>query len=440
MNAASVLRRVTARFDPGWLLALLVTGYVILATDTWHVPTPDGPLLVPLWEALVGFTCVLWLAVRRGITPVAYIAIAAIWGILLTDSTNFTSQALRDLHIYLKAGQHFIDGQAVYLTEPLRARPGDLSNYPFLYPPLTLPAFALLSPFPWPLVDAAWLAASTAIAVWSLRRFGLSWRWTLAALLWPPFMQGLYVGNVMVPLVALFAAAPFARRAAGLAVAPVFKIYSAITTLWLIREGRLLELAVGGAFVVFVALATLPMVGVGLWSDWLKGLGLYRESQPVLPNSLYGIGLPHYAPEWLWLLVATVVVVLALMARGREGLTRLGLATVIASPSLYAHGFVVATPAYLSLRSVWLWTAVAITGVAPGLGWWLAIALLIASWYVPALRRSSTREEVHPLADVLEPWPEVVEEAARAKAARRVATQPGLEPTSGAGQESEAAG
>ena len=124
MNAASVLRRVTARFDPGWLLALLVTGYVILATDTWHVPTPDGPLLVPLWEALVGFTCVLWLAVRRGITPVAYIAIAAIWGILLTDSTNFTSQALRDLHIYLKAGQHFIDGQAVYLTEPLRARPG----------------------------------------------------------------------------------------------------------------------------------------------------------------------------------------------------------------------------------------------------------------------------------------------------------------------------
>src|SRR5438128_2167887 len=270
MNAASVLRRVTARFDPGWLLALLVTGYVILATDTWHVPTPDGPLLVPLWEALVGFTCVLW------------------------------------------------------------------------------------------------LAASTAIAVWSLRRFGLSWRWTLAALLWPPFMQGLYVGNVMVPLVALFAAAPFARHAAGLAVAPVFKIYSAITTLWLIREGRLLELAVGGAFVVFVALATLPMVGVGLWSDWLKGLGLYRESQPVLPNSLYGIGLPHYAPEWLWLLVATVVVVLALMARGREGLTRLGLATVIASPSLYAHGFVVATPAYLSLRSVWLWTAVAITGVAPG--------------------------------------------------------------------------
>src|SRR5439155_573174 len=236
MNAASVLRRVTARFDPGWLLALLVTGYVILATDTWHVSTPYGPPLLPSWEPLVGFTCGL----------------------------------------------------------------------------------------------------------------GLSWRWTLAALLWPPFMQGLYVGNVMVPLVALFAAAPFARRAAGLAVAPVFKIYSAITTLWLIREGRLLELAVGGAFVVFVALATLPMVGVGLWSDWLKGLGLYRESQPVLPNSLYGIGLPHYAPESLWLLVATVVVVLALMACGREGLTRLGLATVIASPSLYAHGFVLATPAYLS--------------------------------------------------------------------------------------------
>jgi hypothetical protein len=92
----------------------------------------------------------------------------------------------------------------------------------------------------------------------------------------------------------------------------------------------------------------------------------------------------------------------ALRSRGLEGLARLGLVTAVASPSLYAHGLIVALPAFLSLRSVWFWTALAITSVAPGIAWWAAILLAVAAWIVPALRRDSA---ARPLEDVLHPLP-----------------------------------
>ena len=128
----------------------------------------------------------------------------------------------------------------------------------------------------------------------------------------------------------------------------------------------------------------------------------------ALPTYLYGFGLPRYVSEPVWLAVVFVVVALALRAGGRKGLARLGLATVIASPSLFAHGFLVAIPAFLGLRSVWLWAALGITSVAPDLGWWAAVAAILASWYVPTLRRHPLTEKdgLHPLGAVAEPWPD----------------------------------
>ena len=52
-----------------------------------------------------------------------------------------------------------------------------------------------------------------------------------------------------------------------------------------------------------------------------------------------------------------------MLARGREGLARLGLASVVASPSLYIHGFVFAVPSFLRLRAEWLWLAAGMTSV-----------------------------------------------------------------------------
>ena len=106
-----------------------------------------------------------------------------------------------------------------------------------------------------------------------------------------------------------------------------------------------------------MALVTLPLTGLSLWSEWLSSLGVYQASQPGLPT-LYGFGLPRYVPFALYGLLAAAAVVLALRVRGPDSLARLGAATVVASPSLFGHGLLVAVPSMLSLRSPWLWLAI----------------------------------------------------------------------------------
>jgi glycosyl transferase family 87 len=371
------------------------------------VPYPGALPFGPLWVAATGALIALWAVSRRPLTPVAAIALGAVAAMALTDISYLATQGLRDLHLYLRAGEHFLDGRPVYLDALFTSRPADLADYPFLYPPLTLPFFALLSRLPAPLVDVTWLAMSIAAAVGTLRLFGVRWTAVPVLLVWPPFFQGIQVGNVAVPLGLLFVLAPWVG--AGLVVAAIFKIYSAIAALWLARERRTKELAAGLLIVAATAVLTLPLVGASLWAEWWRGLDLFRQSQPLLADYLYGFGLPRYVPDWLALAVAAVLAAAALRSRGREGLARLGLVTVVASPSLYAHGLIVALPAFLSLRSIWLWTALAITSVAPGIAWWAAILLGVAGWFAPALRRGAAAEPVdevlHPLPAGALPWP-----------------------------------
>jgi hypothetical protein len=236
-----------------------------------------------------------------------------------------------------------------------------------------------------------------AAAVATLRLFGLRWRWALLLLLWPPVFQGIQVGNVSVFTSLLFAAAPWVG--AGLVVSAVFKVYSGVASLWLVRERRLRAVAMGLALVAAWSLLTLPLTGIDRWVEWWRGLDLFRASQPHLPHSLYGFGLPLYMPSIVALAVGAAVTLAALATGGRDGLARLGLATVVIAPSLYAHGLIVALPAFLALRSIVLWTVLAITSVAPGTGWWVAIGISLLGWLVPALRSTGQEDAFHPLAD-----------------------------------------
>ena len=85
--------------------------------------------------------------------------------------------------------------------------------------------------------------------------------------------------------------------------------------------------------------------------------------------------------------------------RAREGLGRLGVSSLTASPSLFAPGFVFALPGMLGLRAPWLWLALGITaGPVQGSAWWAAIAIVIVGWMLPGLRqRSEADAEHHPL-------------------------------------------
>ena len=369
----------------GWLAVVALAVYILVAVYDWRLPNRDGTSFGPVWAALSALAIVGLRRIRGRWEPVAALAAFTAVAALLTDLVQFSGQFLRDLGIYLRAGENFAAGIPVYLSTVVTEAPIDKTTYPFLYPPPTLPFVAVLAALPRALVEVGWLAGSALVAVFGLRLVGLSTRWAFAALLWPPFFQGLYVGNVAVPAFALFAAAPW--FGAGLVLAATFKPYSAIAVLWLVRERRVGQLVVGVAILAGLALVTLPLVGIDAWQAWLEGLRLYTISQSSVP-ALLGLSLGAYLPGLLPLVAAIAAVGWAWLGRGLDGLARFGVATVVGSPSLYAHGFLVALPAFLALRPVPLWLALGITSVAPGLGWWLAIVLVVAASVATELRRS----------------------------------------------------
>src|SRR6267142_997800 len=141
----------------GWLVGAALAAYVWFATVEWNVPYPGAVPFGPLWVAATIAVISLWVVTGRGLTAVSAIAIGAVAAMTLTDISYLATQGLRDLHLYLRAGQHYLEGAPVYLDALFTTRPFDLANYPFLYPPLTLPFFAALAQLPRPVVDGGWL-------------------------------------------------------------------------------------------------------------------------------------------------------------------------------------------------------------------------------------------------------------------------------------------
>ncbi len=373
-----------------WALVALLAADVIAVTRSTDVPNGSGIPYWAVWLAAVAIALaaagLLSAHLRPSdpwLRPVEALAVLAVVAMVLSDVT-MAWQPLRDLGIYLKAGEHFRAGSAVYMQTPLTVQPVDRTGYPFLYPPCALPFFGSLSLLPLELARGIWLSGSLGLGLLAMRVIGLPRRWLIPALIWPPLFQGLWVGNVAVPALALYALAPW--FGAGLVLGAVFKPYTGLAALWLVLEHRWAQIAVGVAGLLVLVAATVPLTGLTLWSDWLSSLGVYQTSQQSLPG-LYGFGLPRFVPFAVYAAVAVAAVAIALRARGREALARLGAATVVASPSLFGHGLLAAVPSLLSLRSPWMWLAIGFLSTPDGLQWWLAVVVIAASWALPSMRR-----------------------------------------------------
>ncbi len=366
-----------------------------------------GLLWAPIFLLIAGAA----LGVRRRLSPTEVMALQVLAMALLSDYL-LAQDWQRDLHIYLLAGANYMNHAAVYTTIALQSQPkAGVEFLPFVYAPPTLPFFGLLSELPRRLVDVLWVAGSVAAVLASLRTFGLAWRWALLALIWPPVEQGLFSGNVVIPSLLILAAAT--RIGAGLALGPVLKPQNGIVLLWLLRERAWRPLGVGLLAVLLLVAATLPLTGIELWRQWIDGLFALQQSMRYSPG-LYGVGLGRYLPMWAFVAVAAVTVLGALWVRGREGLARLGLASAVASPALYIHGFVFAIPSFLRLRAEWLWLAAGLTCVYGWPGPQLALGIGVAAWFVKGMARNVAdeaaadglgRRPLHPLGSVVEPWP-----------------------------------
>jgi hypothetical protein len=402
--AVGRVRKVGAR--PGELLVLVVVaagGLLLLVLPRLHV-RGAGPIIG--WLVVAGAFVLAGIAVGRirkvGARPGELLIVGVVAAFLISDWIVVRGQGMRDLRLYLLAGRHFLDGGQPYATTLMTSLPSDSADLPFLYPPMTLPFFGVLAALPEGPVILAWLAASLGASVLALRAFGVRWWWIPVLLLWPPFFEGLWVGNVAVPALLLFAVGP--RLAAALPLGALFKLQSAVPSLWLVRERRWSSLAVGVGLLVGLAVVTLPFVGLESWRAWVEALRLFQAFEGAVPG-LYGAALPRYLPYAAYLAISIVAVGAAMvLGRGRRGLARFGIASVVASPSLYRHGFLVVLPGLLGNGETLFWLALGLGFSPASIGWWFTAAIAAVGtfrWRALGPRPEGT---LHPLGPQAEPW------------------------------------
>ena len=291
-----------------------------------------------------------------------------------------------DIELPLRAAARWAAGGEAYPASAILIAKGP--DLPYLYPPFLLPLLAPIAALPRDVVTAAWLILCAACAVWTCRWLAMPWRVIPFVLAWPPFAEGLIVGNVQIICFAAFVALVYERgdtslrprsfdrardAANGLlaAVVGVFKFTQVLPGLYLARR-RLRAAVIGAAAVLLVAAVMLPLTGVAIYGDWLAQLA--RAGDPswvaagVAPNRIFGI------PNTLLLAVGAVI---ALAARGRDAVAWLGIALIVATPSAHAYTFLFLLPGLMTIRrDMAILLATLFLGVYHGIAWWTASALV----------------------------------------------------------------
>ena len=334
------------------------------------------------------------LAPPEVVLVVGIVASWVVYDIILWQHTI----VLYDLDVYIGSAARWLDGGHAYMTAAVTAWPASARSDFFLYPPPLLPFFGLLSRLP----DGAVAVGFTGAMVWCAykagRWIGLSRTYSLALLTFPPVMIGFASGNIASLTFLLFVAG--AKSGGALIVDGLFKVQTGMPALWLIRRRRGRAILVGTLMVFAIILVTLPLVGLDSWREWWSGLGYRAASQADVP-ALFGYSYAQWLPGAVYSAVAAAFLLLALVFRGRRGLSALGLASIFASPSLWPHGFVFALPAVLTLENgaaVWL-----ILGAgAFGSNMWL---LFIAGWIAVLAAGRMPAGRLHPLIETDGPWP-----------------------------------
>ena len=308
-----------------------------------------------------------------------------------------------DLDIPLRAAQRWIAGQPPYLAAASSAASGH--DLPFLYPPYVLPIVAPLLALPRPVVLALWDMTCGLVALVALDRLAVPRRWWPAFLIWPPFTEPIWNGNIQVVLFAAYAIAfwrtrgpedwrPLARSPdptglgarSGLMATFVGAVKASQVHAWLLcarwdRRGA----AIGASTLLVIAALTLPLTGVGLYRDWLDQAA--RAANPA--GDALGWPLVQYLPPpWpVAVIVGSLLAVLFLPKRDAAVWT--GMLLVLGSPSVHEFSWLLCVPAMLRIRrEAALLVALAWATYQPQIEW-AAFAFLagclLASYRVPGL-------------------------------------------------------
>ncbi len=310
-----------------------------------------------------------------------------------------------DVDIPLRAAERWLAGGQPYPPEAMTVLRG--ADLPFLYPPFLLPLIAPFAHLPRDVVSAVWIGLTILAAGWSCRRLGMPWLAVPFVLAWPPFAEGIICGNVQVMHFAAYVAllylpgsvAPIQRElsrrgdiANGILAAAVgvLKVTQLLPVLYLGRR-RFRAAVISGLALVAIVLLLLPFTGILVYGDWLAQLS--RANDPSwLPGGIplaKMIGLPN-------MLLAAMGVAIALLARGRDSAAWLGIALIVAAPSMHGYGMLFLLPALMTLRrDLAIPLAALFLGNYHGYAWWLCV-LIVAYLLVASQRWSWLRAPAGP--------------------------------------------
>jgi len=308
-----------------------------------------------------------------------------------------------DFEIPLRAASRWVAGGEPYPPSAMLVTGGP--DLPFLYPPYLLPFLAPIAGLPRDFVTGLWLILCVAVGVWTCRRLSIPWLAVPCVLAWPPFSEGLITGNVQILSFAAFVALlyePADGRARyrmflpshdalnGLLAAAVgvLKVAQMLPVLYLLRRRRRAAL-IGVAALAGLTIALLPLTGVSVYGDWLAQLRRAADPSWTIGGVALGrsIGLPDVA------LVACGIA-LALSVRGRDAVAWLGIAMLVATPSVHGYTFLFLVPGLLAIRRDFSFV---IAAMYLGnyhtdtwwLGWLLVVGCLVAANRWPSLRAAA---------------------------------------------------
>lgn len=340
----------------------------------------------------------------RSAASLVVIAAMATW--LTFDFWHLPDLPLRDFHLYLDAGRTALAGGSPYLTAPITSITNRV-GLPFVYPPFTIPLFELLASVPQLIADVLWVGGSIAAVVAAFWLLGVRGRWLVVLVAWPAVAQGIAVGNVA--SFTFFMYALGFRVGAALVLSGMFKVQSMIPSLWLVAERRWRQLIAGIVVIVVIAAISLPVVGWQMWLAWPDGLRQFQASLARFP-ALESKSIVRLLGPYLALFISVGAVGFALLARGRNALARYGLASVVASPTLYLHGLSPLVAGLLILGPEFFWFTL-------GLGPWKAgawITMGVVGLALVGVRGSDlrtptdlspARADLHPAGRLGQVWP-----------------------------------
>ncbi len=298
-----------------------------------------------------------------------------------------------DLEIPLRAAERWLAGSGPYPAAAFQASSGP--DLPFLYPPFGLPFVAPLTLLPRTLVFIPWMLTLVIVAYVSARGLGFGPLVSALILFWPPYAEALVGGNIQILLFAAFVMVMF-RDGRQLdprdcvrpaivdgvlsAFAGALKVSQVHAWLYVLRRRPSAALLGLGVFGV-IALITLPLVGTGVWFDWLSQAGRSGD-----PTWIY-IGAPvsTFVGQPLALILSVISIALVFVVPPRHAAAWIGILSLVGAPSLHMFALLFLLPA---MRLVRLEIAlVAAILISTYVGAYIWIAVLVVSWALLAMGR-----------------------------------------------------